>query len=337
MTDRARTVLTACAAIAACLAATGPAAHAGVPSTPFTVAPTAAGTSSVITASWKVDRRLRRGERFGFELSVVTPPGKNGGFSGNGSFAGAGYNCTTNSYSPARVVQKGTVLRATFRPGRTRDGQERWKTWCPGTARVLLFRYPKGDTNVSRFLGLRKVPITLAPGETVPFTATPVRITLLPGSTITATAAGRPDRSTPVTGVLRGTLDGPVNPGIDMHVISLAGALKPASFAPDPLCPGTTPPATLDAAPGTRLDTTPRGAVTFGLTLSGAPSQIFGCGPSGASAGTTTLALTGTAEPPRGLATLSVTGATPGFALPDGTQGGLAANLVVNVDLSGRG
>ena len=33
---------------------------------------------------------------------------------------------------------------------------------------------------------------------------------------------------------------------------------------------------------------------------------------------------------------MALTGATPGFALPDGTQGGLAANLVLNVDLSGQ-
>ena len=330
MIGRARTVLVVCAATAACLAEAVPAADAGVPFTPFKVAPAAAGTSSVITASWKVDRRLKRGQRFGFELSVVTPRGESGS-------PGGGYNCTTNSYSPPRVVRKGSVLRATFRPGAGRDGPERWTTWCPGTARIVLFRYTRGNvTDISRFLGLRKVPITLAPGETLPFTATPVKITLLPGSTVTATAAGRPDRATPVTGVLRGAVDGPFNPNGDLHVVSLAGALKPASFAPDPLCPAATPPATFDAAPGTRLDLTPRGAVTFGLTLNGAPSQIFGCGPPGALAGTTTLALAGTAGAPNGLATVSVTGAAPGFALPDGTQGGLAATLVLNVDLSGR-
>lgn len=338
-----RTILLACAASAACLAGAAPAAHAGVPSTPFTVAPATAGTSSVITATWKVDRRLKRGERFGFEMSIVAPDGSP--FPGIGS----GYNCTTDTYSPARVVKKGAVLRATFRPGLGRDGPGRWKTWCPGTARIVLNRYPRGDdTNISRFLGLRTVPITLAPGETLPYTATPVKITLMPGSTVTATAAGRPDRTTPVTGVLRGGLDAPFLPVGANRATSLAGTLTPASFAPDPLCPGSTPPASFSAAPGTRLDMTTQqtvsaqgavstpGTATFTLSLNGAPSQIFGCGPPGALAGTTTLTLTGTAGPRNGFGAVSVTGAAPGFALPDGTQGGLAATLVLNVDLSGR-
>lgn len=329
MTAAARNVLLACLSATACLAATAPASDAGVPSTPFTVAPATAGTSSVITASWKVDRRLKRGERFGFEMSVVAPDGS--------PFPGSGYNCTTDTYSPSRVVKKGSVLRATFRPGVGRDGPGRWKTWCPGTARIVLNRYPRGDdTSVSRFLGLRKVPISLAPGETLPFTATPVKITLMPGSTVTATAAGRPDRTTPVTGLLRGGLDAPVTNGPN-RAISLTGTLTPASFALDPLCPGTTPPATLAPAPGTRLDMGVNGAVTLALNLNGAPSQIFGCGPPGALAGTTAFTLTGTAGAPYGVGMVSVTGRTPGFALPDGTQGGLAATFVLNVDLSGRG
>ena len=53
----------------ACLAGAAPAGHAGVPSTPFTVEPTIAGTSTAITATWNVDRRLKRGERFGFEIA----------------------------------------------------------------------------------------------------------------------------------------------------------------------------------------------------------------------------------------------------------------------------
>ena len=331
MTGQARGVQLACAAAAACLFGMAPAAQAGVPHTPFNVTPATAATSSAITATWKVDRRLRRGERFGFELAVV-PTGTDGG-------ALDGYNCARSANVRPRVVKKGSLLRATFRPGVGLYAvSERWPTWCPGTARILLFRYPQGDnTNVSRFLGLRKVPITLAPGETLPFTPTPVKVTLLPGSTMTATATGRPDRSTPVTGVLRGVVDGPFQPNRDIHVISLAGALTPASLAPDPLCPGTTPPAMFEAASGTRLDIAARGGVTFALQLNGAPSQAFGCGPPGPLAGTTALTLTGTAGQPNGLTAVPLTGTLPGFALPDGTQGGLAANLVLNVDLSGTG
>ena len=330
MTRPTRSIQLACAAAAACLLALVPAAQAGVPHTPFKVTPATAGTSSLITASWKVDRRLKRGEGFGFELSVVP----------SGSDAGAldGYNCVRYADSRPRVVRKGSVLRMTFRPGAGRFGPEPWKTWCPGTARVLLFRYPqRTDTNVSRFLGLRTVPITLAPGEILPFTSTSIKVTLLPGSTLTATATGRPDRSTPVTGVLRGVVDGPFAPNRDIHVISLAGALTPASFAPDPLCPDTTPPATFDAVPASSaMLLKASGDTTWNLTLNGAPSQLFGCGPAGPLTGTTTLALAGHVGP-KGLLELQQTASVPGIALPGGSQGGLAASLVLNVDLSGTG
>jgi len=326
-----RSIRLACAAAAACLLGIAPVAQAGVPHTPFKVAPASAGTSSVITASWKVDRRLKRGERFGFEISVVTPPG-------NTAASFSGYNCAGSADSPPRVVKKGSVLRATFRPGAGRFGLERWHTWCPGTARILLFRYPEGtNTNVSRFLGLRTVPITLAPGETVPFTSTAVKVTLMPGSTLTAGATGRPDRSTPVTGVLRGVVDGPFQPNSDIRVISLAGALTPASFAPDPLCPGTTPPATFDAVPASSaMLLKANGDTTWNLTLNGAPSQLFGCGPAGPLSGTTALALAGHVGP-KGLLELQQTASVTGIALPGGSQGGLAASLVLNVDLSGQG
>ena len=337
MTRRTRSIRLACAVSAACLLGVAPSARAGVPHTPFTVTPVAASTSSPITATWKVDRGLRRGERFGFELTVV-PTGTAGtaGTTGTG-WTDAGYNCAWTVEVAPRVIRKGSTLRATFRPNAGVHGLlERPRTWCPGTARVVLFRYPfAGDTSTSRFLGLRKVPITLAPGETIPFPQPSVKVTLLPGSTVTATAAGRPDRSTPVTGVLRGVLETPIRP--DVHVASLAGALRPASFAPDPLCPGTTPPATFDVAPGTRLDVTGRGPATFGLNLSGGPSQLFGCGAPGGLAGTTTLNLTGTFGREAGLGAVPLAGSAPGFALPDGTQGGLAANLVLNIDISGRG
>ena len=76
------------------------------------------------------------------------------------------------------------------------------------------------------------------------------------------------------------------------------------------------------------------GDVTWNLTLNGAPSQLFGCGPAGALSGTTTLPLSGHVGP-KSLSELGVAGNVGGIALPTGSQGGLAANLVLNVDLSG--
>ena len=336
MTGAAR--ITVAAVAAACALAVAPVAQAGVPRPSFSVTPATASTSSPITATWKVDRGLKRGQRFGFELYTVAPDTK-----GNAADDFAGYNCAWEFTMRGRVVRKGGTLRVTLRPGtgfHERMGWDRiWPTWCPGTARIQLVRYPiAGDTSTTETIAQRTLPITLAPGETIPFLQPAVKVTLLAGSTVTATAPGRPDRSTPVTGVLRGILDAPIAPVTreDVHVSGLAGVLKPASFAPDPLCPGTSPPATFDVS-GSRLDAAVRGPVTFALNLNGTASQIFGCGPPGSLTGTTSLKLTGTYDlRTTGLGSMALTGSVPDVSLPDGSQGGLAANLVVNVDLSGR-
>lgn len=324
---------------AACALAVTPIAQAGVPRPSFSVSPATASTSSPITATWKVDRGLKRGQRFGFEVYVIAPPSfvlPDARHDSADNFAG--YRCAWLSRTRGRVVRKGRTLRLTFRPSGGLD--ERWPTWCPGTARIDLVRYPiAGDYSTTETLAQRTLPITLAPGESVPFERLPVKVSLLSGSTVTATAAGRPDRSTPVTGVLRGTLDAPIAPVVrrDVRVAGLTGSLRPASFAPDPLCPEATPPATFDVSSGSRLDVQFGGPAAFALNVNGAPSQVFGCGPPGALAGTTPLKLTGTFDfRTTGLGSIALTGSTPGFDLPGGSRGGLAANLVVNVDLSGR-
>lgn len=303
-----------------------------MPRTPFTVTPATASTASPITATWKVDRRLKRRETFGFEINVV-PAGSDGA-------PAAGYGCATSARVAPRVVQKGRVLRAVFRPGAGLSSYERFPTWCPGTARILLFRYYTepglGIGSTQRFLGLRTIPVAVVPGETVPLTPTQAQITLLPGSTITASAPGRPDRSTPVTGVLRGALNGPFTPNRDIAAGGFRGSVSFASFAPDPLCPGTAPPLVTDAIGGSRLDVLTGGEVRLSLNLNGAASQLFGCGPAGGLVGATTLALNGSVGP-SGLIRQSLTGGAPGIVLPGGTQGGLAADLLVKIDLPGRG
>lgn len=329
---------------AACALAVTPIAQAGVPRPSFSVSPATASTSSPITATWKVDRALKRGQRFGFELYTVAPDSlavPNSRDNSADDFAG--YDCAWEDTMRGRVVRKGGTLRVTLRPGtgyHERKGWDRsWPRWCPGTARIQLVRYPiAGDTSTTETLGLRTLPITLAPGESIPFERLPVKVSLLAGSTVTTTAAGRPDRSTPVTGVLRGTLDAPIAPVVrrDVRVAGVTGTLKPASFAPDPLCPEATPPATFDVA-GSRLDVEFGGPAALALNINGAPSQIFGCGPPGALTGTTSLKLTGTFDfRTTALGSIALTGSTPGFDLPGGSRGGLAANLVVNVDVSGR-
>ena len=163
----------------------------------------------------------------------------------------------------------------------------------------------------------------------------PAKLALLPGSTITASATGRPDRSAPVTGTLRGAIPGRFKPNTDVRTVFTTGGLTPTAFASDPLCPGSAPPPAFSLGADSAMTLFANGTQRFDLILSGGPSQLFGCGPAGPLAGTTTIPLTGTVGP-KGLLALTLSGLVTGIPLPGGSTGGLAANLVVNLDPSGR-
>ena len=124
-------------------------------------------------------------------------------------------------------------------------------------------------------------------------------------------------------------------PNADINEVDFSGAITPASFAPDPLCPAAAPPPTFDVAATSTMDLAISGTVTWTLVLNGGASQLFGCGPAGPLNGTTTIPLRGSSGP-KGLAQLALSGSAGDIALPDGSTGQLTANLVVNVDLSGK-
>jgi len=259
-----------------------------------------------------------------------------------------------SAYSPVSCISDSPIValrsarRGTFtgtldpRIAKDRD----MRRWCNGPAHLEVRRYTVDGLH-SPVLARRRIPVGTGkadPAPTVEALGVPVKITVLGGSTLTAFAAGRADRSAPLTGVLRGTIPGRFTPNPDINVEQISGSLTPlasglaqAVFPPDPLCPDTTPPATFDAVPASSsMLLKASGDWTWNLTLNGAPSQLFGCGPSGALSGTTTLPLAGRVGP-KGLLELQQTASVTGIALPGGSQGGLAASLVLNVDLSGKG
>jgi hypothetical protein len=77
------------------------------------------------------------------------------------------------------------------------------------------------------------------------------------------------------------------------------------------------------------------GVVTWNLILHGSASQLFGCGPAGPLAGTTSILLRGSSGA-KGLLALQLSGSVSDVALPDGSKGRLTANLLVNIDLGGK-
>ncbi len=234
----------------------------------------------------------------------------------------------------------GRSFTATLKP---RTAEPSYSRWCDGPAILEVRRYGPGEL-YSPVLARREFPVGTGKrsGPTAETMGVPVKITVLGGSTLTASSAGRPDRSSQLSGVLRGRIPGRFKPTTDVQVEGISGSLTPltaalaqAVFPADPLCPDSVPPGTFDAVPSSQLELKASGEAIFNLVVNGAASQLFGCGPAGALNGTTTLPLTGKLGP-KGLPELGLTGSVTGIPLPAGSQGGLAANLVLNVDLSGR-
>ena len=292
------------------------------------VAPAKPGVTSSITIVFKGPKLRKRGAYYGADLSIADT---------------AGNDCRGYARRLALRRTEGGTFTGTLKPGKARSGARRW---CNGMATLVIQRHGPGGL-YSPVLAERLFPIGTGkpdpPPPAKPGDGVPVKITLLGGSTLTASAPGRADRSAQLTGVLRGEIPGTFRPNTDVTTENLSGSLTPlagglaqAVFPPDPLCPDSLPPATFDAVPASStLVLKASGDAIFNLTLNGAASQLFGCGPAGPLSGATTFPLTGRAGP-KGLLELSLAGAVTNIPLPAGSQGGLAANLVVNVDLSGR-
>jgi hypothetical protein len=298
-----------------------PGAAVGKATTPQ-LSPAAPTLKTPITLTWKA-KPAKKGTRYLAQLWVR-------------GHLDAGLDCMGRKEASLRPTRDGYtgILRPV--PGRA-YGNSRLPQWCPGPARVTVIRVGPRNHRSAVLAGAR-VPIVLGPGEQQPpeLPGVPVKMTVLPGSTITASAPGRPDRSSPVTGTFRGSIPPGFKPNTDVTTNFTTGGLVPSAFAADPLCPGTTPPASFDLGATSPQTLFASGDASMTLVLNGAPSQLLGCGPAGPLAGTTTIPLSGKVVNGVGLLGLPLTGSVSGIPLPGGSTGGLAASLTVNVDLSGR-
>lgn len=286
------------------------------------IAPAKPAAKKPITVSFKASRLRQSKMYYGARLSVDS--------------AYSPVPCISDFPVVALRAARGGRFTATLNPRTAIDREGR--RWCNGVARVEVRRYGPWPW-YTRVLAWRKVPVGTGKPDPAPPVAdlgVPVKMTVLAGSTITASAPGRPDRSSPVTGTFRGSIPPGFKPNTDVTTDFTTGGLVPTAFAADPLCPGTTPPASFDLGATSPQTLFASGDASMTLVLSGAPSQLFGCGPAGPLAGTTTIPLSGKVVKGVGLSGLPLTGSVSGIPLPGGSTGGLAANLTVNVDLSGQ-
>ncbi len=288
------------------------------------LAPAAPTLKTPITVTWKA-KPAKKGLHYLARLSV------------RGHFE-LGLNCLGYKEASLRPTRHGYTATLRPVPSSANGNSSALPQWCPGSALVTVVRVGPMNHRSGVVTGAR-VPIVLGPGEQQPpeLPGVPVKMTVLTGSTITASVPGRPDRSSPVTGTFRGSIPARFKPTTDITTSFTTGGLVPSAFAADPLCPGATPPASFDLGATSPQTLLASGDASMTLVLNGAPSQLFGCGPAGPLSGTTTIPLSGKVVPPLGLLGLPLTGSVSGIPLPGGSTGGLAANLIVNVDLSGKG
>lgn len=157
-------------------------------------------------------------------------------------------------------------------------------------------------------------------------------MSVLGESSVTVTAPGRPDRTAPLAGSLRGTIPAMIKPGTDPVIGGLTGALWAPRVAPDPLCAGERyapewPTAASPAA--SSLTLRQDGTATLSLAVAVDPLSIAGCA-TPAAPGSTTLTLNGRSGD-GGLGHLVLDGSVGGIPIAAGVTGTAAVHLVVAV------
>ena len=295
----------------------GAPAAIGKPAAKPRVAPASATLTTPITVTWKTKRSAKRGVTYAAELFITNRDG---------------LACSTDA-GPVPMRATKTGFAATIKP----PAQFGAKQWCPGGGHVRIWR--NGPGKLSKVLARGAFTVTVGAGQTAPGPqpGVPAKVTLLGGSTLTASAAGPPG---PLGPAHRDPARHDPEQVHAQHRHHGRGVQRGAHAVPvrrRSALPGDSrPPTSIDSVSTSKMTLLASGQAQFDLVLNDSASQIFGCGPAGAPTATTTLPLSGKVGPD-GLLKLNITGSVGAIDLPGGSQGGLAANLVLNVDLSGKG
>lgn len=275
--------------------------------------------SKPIVVSWHTDRAPRAGRRYRLELRLD----------------GVGSKCRKSAdASIAPTWKKGDEVKITLRVNRPTG--RAW--WCvgKGSVRVVAVSGPFGASTTTLARGLLQVHDDPSSPSPVDPLGLPVRIDLLAGSTMTVKVPGRPDRSAPLSGVLRGFLPGRFIPNSDLAISVTKGPIAVGAFAGDPLCTtnGRTYPSSLDIGLISSLTLLASGTGYLSLIPSEDPLAVAGCqGP--APPAPRPFALVGKVGP-TGLVEYRMGGSIGDVQLGDGTAATISLALVLKIDLSGK-
>lgn len=181
------------------------------------------------------------------------------------------------------------------------------------------------------FTRVAKRRLTFQPGPTDPIpgqATTPLRLSFGGTSSITVTAPGRPGRTLPVSGVLRGTVPGKATFGADTQGTLTGGALQLSEVVPDPLCAGDRyqPEFPLSSGSSSTLVSLASGEVKLQLSLAADPLSLAACA-TPAAPGVTTITLTGQRSKTDQFQPFALTGSVPGVPIGPGVTGTVTLNL----------
>lgn len=291
-----------------------------VPAKPPVV--TGSVTTSFVAGSLRPDQR--------YEVRLTS--------GGHGDFCSAGYAVRLK-----QRVRPGSRVTVVFEPGdqRARQGVTGstypLPRFCAGVAGVEIVRADAANTiTPAGFRLLKLVPDRYYPQLPL---GTPVKISVLDGSAINVTSSGRPDRSMPVTGTLRGVIPDPFRPNLDVAVGSMTGALRLSSLRIDPLCAGTGPfPTQFPVVAGgpSNLLLKASGEDVLTLALAVDRLSLAGCA-APATPSPATVVLTGKVTKENSLANLPMSGSVPGVPIADGVTADVTVGLVLNVAVGDSG
>lgn len=205
--------------------------------------------------------------------------------------------------------------------------------FCAGGSAAMVTAV-NADDHV-RYLGRRAFGLTKDSAYPPVQASSSVKVTVLDGS-LTVKTPGRNDRTMQLGGTLRGTIPQLIQLNTDIKAASFTGGLILKSLVPDAVCTGTYA-TDLSVVPGgaSNLVLLQDGTGTLTLQLVADPVSLAGCA-APATPQPTTVVLTGKVGT-GGLGALSLTGTIPGVPIFASVTGDVTMNLLVNVDLSGKG
>jgi hypothetical protein len=324
----------ACAtAVAACLAAI---ASPGSPAAASADPPAAAATSEArafaaaprlrfaqpplssksLWVKWRADHARKKGRVYTMELRLS---------------GGSSDLCSRNRlWTIRRPWNKNDIVSVRLKPLDRTLGEQ--SLWCPGPATLRVVSTAPGNRRKTHALLKFKMPSD--PAHPVQ-SGTPVEINLLEGSTITVQVAGRPDRTSTLTGQFTGQIPGRFDDARDAAMEFSGGSLSVESLDSDLSCTasGRAYPNPIALAPsGTSGTLYADNRVTLKLQLAEHPVAMTGCtGPAAADAGTIELSGRSTDG---GLTRIELSATVSGVRLSEGVDATLQLKVVIGIELS---